>query len=170
MLKTIDLLLYGLISMPGTFHDSTVYVADFTLAFLDIVDELPSIDTSVSPCKHPVAFLFVGQPPSLIAIAPSSSLLPYSLSASQTVLELTLEKTPRSPVVLPITCWLAELVVAFIGVSIGEVLNSFSMFEAVLELSLIAIAIDPGMHSIAIGTTISPLTYIGVPFCSSPDP
>ena len=47
-------------------------------------------------------------------------------------------------------------------------LDPLSVLEAVFELALISIAIDPGVNSVAISPPLPPLPNVGIPLGSSP--
>lgn len=89
--------------MPDPLHHSSIDVRDLPLSFFEIVYKLTAIYASICPGKHSIPLFFIIKPAPLILIAATSSFLPYSLTASQPVLELALEKTTGNPVILTVT-------------------------------------------------------------------
>jgi hypothetical protein len=49
------------------------------------------------------------------------------------------------------------------------VLDTFSMLEAVVELSLVAVSVDPSVHAVALCSALAPLPDVGVSLGTSPD-
>jgi hypothetical protein len=79
---------------------------------------------------------------------------------SQPILEIALEEASIRPDILAITARFTILIGSVIAISICELLCSFTMLQTRFELSLISIAVDPGMYTVSIGFAEFPFTNV----------
>lgn len=66
------------------------------------------------------------------------------------------------------TLWLSIHIVSFVYVTVGKVLDAEPMLQTIVELSLVAIAIDPNVNSVTIWAALLPLTVVRVPLAPAP--
>lgn len=158
-----------LIGHPVASVDSPISASDLPEALPEVVHVMPAVNRAISPHKHPVPVFPIVQPLPLVLVTAPGPLLPHALPAAQTRLEIPLEETSARPVVLPVASRLPLLVVALVGIAVGESLQSFAVFEAVSELSLVAVAVGPSMHAVAFGPPLLPLSDVGVALGAAPD-
>lgn len=126
------------------------------------------VDVAAGPGKNPIApFLIVSVAP-VVPVAVTHALLPNSLTVAKTVDEVTLKIAPVVPVVLPVARRLAIEIISLVYVSIRKTLNSLAVFEALLELPLIGIPVEPGVNAVSLWLAKSPFSLVGVAAMSPP--
>jgi len=81
---------------------------------------------------------------------------------------LIVSVAPVVPVVLPVARRLAIEIISLVYVSIRKTLNSLAVFEALLELPLIGIPVEPGVNAVSLWLAKSPFSLVGVAAMSPP--
>jgi hypothetical protein len=162
-----------------------------SLAVLDAVDPISFVVTSISPIHFPipianiafvVTLIDISTDPGIDAISPffivivvtlvmicvPDPFLPQAMTISQTINELSFEKTSIVPVILSITRGLSVLILAFIHVAIGKSLDSLTMFQTFLELTFIGISVGKSMNAITLRFSKFPFSFVAISFLPSP--
>lgn len=86
----------------------------------------------------------------------------------QTILEIPFEEGSIHPVILPEAIGLPINIAPRIPIPISKLLHPFPMLQTGLKLTLILIAINPGVHPIAISHAELPLANIGIAPAATP--
>ena len=121
-----------------------------------IISVLTLVDITTGPSKNAIAMLFVVLIVSLVLITSSRSSSRVAPPTTRPMLETLIEfankvRTVCGPHVLTSAMSLAVLEFPLICVSVCEYVHSGAVLQALLPLSLIAIAILPQVHAIALG-------------------
>jgi len=146
--------------LPLTFVPASIAPIHLTEPMSQIVKVFPLINVSSYPSEHAVATFFIVSVLTFVFIGLSWASFPYSITVSQSIFEVTFEKVSFGPEIFTVTRRLAVFIRAIIAVSVGELFSPFSVLQAALKLSLIAISVNPGVNSIAICLSEFPLSYI----------
>lgn len=91
-----------LICLPIPSIHASIDVQHLSESFPEIIHIMPFVDVSIGPSEDSIPLLFIIQPLSLVLIASSRAFLPHALAASQSIFEISFEKTARGPVILSI--------------------------------------------------------------------
>jgi hypothetical protein len=98
-----------------------------------VIEELSRIKIAVGPFVSSFAIFFIVFEEALILI--SNLIDPFALSISQPVDEITFVRGSILPNVMAIPVWFSMEVIAFVDISIGESLNSVTMFFESVKLT-----------------------------------
>jgi hypothetical protein len=154
---------------PEAFIKSAIDPKHLTVTVLIILEEIPTIFVPVRPFVNPIAVLLVIKILSLIGVTFDFLVSrPHSFPTPKSFLEVAFEHSSVFPEVLAVPFRFAVQIVADVDIAISEMLSSFSILEAIIELTLEPIAVDPDVHSPAFCSSHLPLSVVGVAFDSLP--
>lgn len=135
-------------------------VIELSIAIAVVVIKISLILPPVVPCIHSIASLLVIGVVTAISFEPILVGEPNSISASLSLLEVSLVRALVGPDVLAVALRHAVYVLSSVIIAVSVVLHSFSVLQAVFEHSSEEVASDLLMDSLSVRQSAPPLPLI----------
>lgn len=120
------------------------------------------------PCIYTITFFLIIKKLSLIFITLRITLLPNTMTLTNSFLEMSFVIASIFPIILSKSIKFTIKILSFVYITTVEFLDSLSIFNKMMKLTLISITVRLAKDSKTLGLPLLPLTNINIAFFAFP--
>lgn len=156
------------IQLPVAAVEASVLPVHLAVATSHVVLIVALVEVATSPRIYSVPVFFIVLELALVLVAAAGSSLPQAVATPQAIAEVAFVVLAVRPIKLAESIEFSLAVLAFVEVSVVEMLHALTIFDEIDKAALITTALRFSKHSEAIGLAFSPLSYVRVSFVVPP--